>query len=685
MWRGCINTARMADFNKKSPDRIFRDMSDSIRIVWRRVWTAGALLVAVGVATSVEAQMMMGLDTDSLRQVLRRLPDDTNKVHALITTGQQYEMSHQDSAMYYYTAARTLSDKLRYPAGVLAYYANITAVLNVQGKFAESRKLNEEAVGVARRHGLKLQLGKAYANLGAVCQYQEDYRAAIDYYLKALPIIKSFGQEQAEAMLYSNLCGLYRNLLQPEKALDYAQQAVALGERHNDPYAIGNGCINLGNALKDLHRLEEAIEAYQRTLKIGGEVGDLHMQETSLINLGEVYIQQDLVPQYMDAFLRALPLTDVLEDVSGKAFVYKGIATGLFQQRKFQEADAYIWQGLEYAREHDQKEVMAALYLLLSDVHLVLHHYDAADRYRARHDSLNHVLLNGTLLKDVQELETRYKVGEQHNELLRKDLLLQQREAETAQHRFWLIAAIIVCVLMLVLLVLAVLFYRQRRQLHQTALQSLQAEQETIRLKATLDGQAQERQRISEELHDDLGGGLTSMLFISRALRQAPEEHATLSTKMETIASKLIDKMNEIIWAMSHENDTLADLVAYIRVQADEMLKNADIQFTCQVHAPIPEIQLSQHDRHQIYLVVKEALHNIVKHARANAVTIDFHSFTPLRVSIRDNGRGLPATPDALMGNGLRNMQKRARELRGALKVFGDNGTVVQLETVLPV
>jgi two-component system NarL family sensor kinase len=660
-------------------------MSNSLEVVWRRVRLVGALLVVVGMATSLQAQMMMGLDRDSLQEVLRRLPDDTIKVQTLITTGQQFENSDQDTAIYYYTAAKTLSDKLDYPAGVLMYFANITAVLNVQGKFTESRKLNEEAVRVASRHKLKMQLGKAYANLGAVCQYQEDYRAAIDYYLKALPIVKSFGQDQAVAMLYSNLCGLYRNLRQPEKGLVYAQQALALGESIHDPYATGNACINLGNALKDLNRTEEAIAHYQRTLKIGQDVFDLTMQETALINLGEAYMKQDLVVQYMDAFMQALPLTDSLQDVSGKAFVYKGIATGLFQQHKFEAAEAYIEQGLAYAREHDQKEIMAALYLLLSDVQLVLGHYAAADRFRERHDSLNHVLLNETLLKDVQELETAYKVGEQRNELLQKDLLLQQQAAEAAQHRFWLIATIIVCVLMLGSLVLAVLFYQQRQALHQATVQSLKVEQEAIRLKATLDGQVQERQRISEELHDDLGGGLTSMLFISRALRQAPEEHATLSAKMETIASKLIDKMNEIIWAMSHENDSLADLVAYIRVQADDMLKNADLQFTCQVHAPIPDIQLSQHDRHQIYLVVKEALHNIVKHARASAVTIDFHSFTPLRVSIRDNGRGLSAAPDALMGNGLRNMQKRARELRGALHVFGDNGTVVQLETVLPV
>lgn len=684
MWRGCT-WPFIAGTSCDGGFCIFRRMSDSIQVVWRRICTVGALLVAVGMIAPLRAQMMMGLDKDSLRQVLRRLPDDTNKVQTLITTGQQYENSDQDSAIFYYTAARTLSDKLGYPAGVLSYIANITAVLNVQGKFAESRKLNEEAVRVAGRHGLKMQLGKAYANLGAVCQYQEDYRAAIDYYLKSLPVMKAFGQDQAVAMLYSNLCGLYRNLLQPEKALGYAKQALALGERLDDPYAIGNACINLGNALKDLGRTDEALEIYQRTLKIGQEVYDLNMQETALINMGEAYMEKDLVVQYMEAFLRALPLTDSLQDVSGKAFVYKGIATGLFQQHKFEGAEAYIEQGLVYAHAHDQKEVMAALYLLQSDVQLVLGRYDAADHFRELHDSLNHVLLNETLLKDVQELETLYKVGEQRNELLQKDLLLQQQATETEQHRFWLIAAIVVCVLMLVLLVLAVLFYRQRQQLHQAAVQSLKAEQETIRLKATVDGQVLERQRISEELHDDLGGGLTSMLFISRALRQAPEEHATLSAKMETIASKLIDKMNEIIWAMSHENDSLADLVAYIRVQADDMLRNADIQFTCQVHAPIPDVQLSQHDRHQIYLVVKEALHNIVKHARASEVTIDFHSFTPLRVSIRDNGRGLSAAPEALLGNGLRNMQKRARELRGALRVYGDNGTVVQLETVLPV
>lgn len=195
---------------------------------------------------TAHAQMITGLDKDSLKNLMIRMPYDTNRVLVNIVLGQQYESSDPDSALFYYFEAGKLSKKLNYPAGIIKYISNYTAVLNVQGKVDESIRLNEEAADISEKYGMKLYAGKSYVNLGAAYQYQENYLKAAEYYLKALPLIERHGNLQMQAVLLANLCGLYRNLNQPDKAIDYALRALKTSVKFNDAYLEGHSSINLG-------------------------------------------------------------------------------------------------------------------------------------------------------------------------------------------------------------------------------------------------------------------------------------------------------------------------------------------------------------------------------------------------------------------------------------------------------
>jgi two-component system NarL family sensor kinase len=156
--------------------------------------------------------------------------------------------------------------------------------------------------------------------------------------------------------------------------------------------------------------------------------------------------------------------------------------------------------------------------LLMSDVQIAMGKVENSRIYRSRYDSVSNVLTNTSLLKNIQELETKYGLEKKRREILQKNLLLEQKERETRRQRQWLIATGVGMVLLALVVLLIYRFYLQKQQLNAKALQVLKAEQESGRLKAVLEGEQQEPRRISQELHDDMGAGLTRMLFLSRAL-----------------------------------------------------------------------------------------------------------------------------------------------------------------------
>jgi signal transduction histidine kinase len=224
-------------------------------------------------------------------------------------------------------------------------------------------------------------------------------------------------------------------------------------------------------------------------------------------------------------------------------------------------------------------------------------------------------------------------------------------------------------------------YYRQRQLLNQKKVETLKAEQENSRLKGLLEGQLLERNRISQEMHDDIGSGLTSILFLSRTL----QGQETVLMRLRKTAEQLIQKMNEIIWIMNNEQDTLDSLVAYMRLHIAETLDDAGIEYEFSITDSLPVHTLNQEFRRNLYLGAKEAVHNIIKHAGATQVTIFISTTNHLELIIEDDGKGLN-TGETSFGNGLRNMRRRMEQVGGTFIISGSpQGTRVVLSAPLPV
>jgi signal transduction histidine kinase len=196
-----------------------------------------------------------------------------------------------------------------------------------------------------------------------------------------------------------------------------------------------------------------------------------------------------------------------------------------------------------------------------------------------------------------------------------------------------------------------------------------------------------ERARIAQDMHDDIGAGLTKIAMISEA---GTGEQGTVSGermgKVAGTAREMITRLNVIVWALNPRYDNLDSLVSYARRYFGEYLENFGIDFMMSVPDDLPDMQVSPDYRRNIFYACQEAIHNCVKHGECNEVTLDVRiSDYWLKITITDNGKGFEQTNPGSGGNGLHNMKKRAEEMGGTFKIESEAGKGTRVRFGIPV
>ena len=178
----------------------------------------------------------------------------------------------------------------------------------------------------------------------------------------------------------------------------------------------------------------------------------------------------------------------------------------------------------------------------------------------------------------------------------------------------------------------------------------------------------QERLRIAHDIHDDLGARVTQISLLSAMAQENPafpEKARADFDKVSKMSRELVSALYETVWAVNPENDNLEALGNYLCQMVKQLCEQT--QLRCRFHVQdLPHtVQVSSQTRHNISMAVKEAVHNIIKHARASEVTLRI-SFSDgvLDVAVRDDGSGFQPA-DNVSGNGLSNIKQRLHNIGG--------------------
>ena len=199
---------------------------------------------------------------------------------------------------------------------------------------------------------------------------------------------------------------------------------------------------------------------------------------------------------------------------------------------------------------------------------------------------------------------------------------------------------------------------------------------------------AKERERIIADLHDDVGGGLSSIRMMSdlMVLKEGDNpdpDSPQFASKISSTAKDIAQRMNTIIWSLNTENDSLHNFAEYVRQYGVSFFENSGIKFNYSASPDLPEhTQLSGGQRKNLFLITKESFHNILKHSGATETDVAITLIqNKLRLVIKDNGKGLQNNNS--FGNGLKNMQKRMIEIQGNFDIQTHNGTVITVSVLL--
>lgn len=218
---------------------------------------------------------------------------------------------------------------------------------------------------------------------------------------------------------------------------------------------------------------------------------------------------------------------------------------------------------------------------------------------------------------------------------------------------------------------------RERLQL-KTENQLKEAEKKLAVYKA----QQEERNRISMDMHDELGSGMTAIRLMSELARKKmgvniPKEIDRISSS----ANELLNKMNAIIWSMNSQHDTIENLIAYMRTYIADYLEDTNVETSITIENCTLNKEISGDKRRNIFLSVKEVVHNIVKHSQATRADIIIYcDHDLLKITIRDNGIGIDTENIRQFSNGLRILKSRMQRIGGLFDIQKTDGTLVTLE-----
>jgi signal transduction histidine kinase len=632
------------------------------------------LLVFLGSYLNIYAQT--SIKKDSLMAIIHNSRQDTSMVWALLDYGRIMSDESVDSAGFYYSKGLELSKKLKFSKGFSGYYANI---IFLEGYRKQNKrlglKLANEYENFARKEKSDYYLAKSYFSHAVVYQASDQSDSAVYFYEKALKAYEKVNDLSELAVIYLNISGIYLDQKLYDIGLDYAKKALSADTKAKDTLGMIADNVNLSIAYYEKKDSKQEEKHNREALRLSEKIKSPYRIMVAYINMAEMFKDRNNYDSSLIYSKKAYQLSVKYGSDVTRIENLLGIAHAYMKKKDYENAYKYLNLA---TNDKAIKELSLERKLYLTELKIDI--YKNTGRYKEAAFLLEEY---NTLTDSSFVVSTQEKVLEFNNKLKKaeSEKVILAKEVEINKQKTWLY---LLSISGIALLLLGFLFYRYQNKKQEAKSQQiklLEQENEFVSVKSSLEGQLNERVRISKEIHDDLGSSLTTISLLTEVLKtkidgvKVPEV-----AKISATSARMVDSMNEIVWALNVHNDTLDSLVAFIRKYARDFLQDTSIKLVFEEDVN-QDFTLQGNVRRSIYLVVKEAINNVVKHADAQQVKLNIQTDNnKLTIVIEDDGKGINEAKKSIFGNGLRNMKQRIEDIGGTFAMYQTKGMVVSIE-----
>jgi signal transduction histidine kinase len=613
---------------------------------------------------------------DSLYAIIKQNKNDTGTVMALIDYGDLMLNDNADEASKCYENALQKSKECDFWKGEAETYASLA--------FYYGSRMSDKEKGIKYCHMLlkksiaqndELHIGVAYFHYATVYLTSHEFDSSVYYYEKAAPIIER-NKPKGLQNIYYNMANIYDDLHLIDKALEYANKCMKIRQVENDTAGIVASYVQLTNIYSwNIEYLSDQITALKDGIRFATLSNNYYALGILYNNLGACKNYD--CKQYDSAIYFGLKAIYFAELNGSRINIakYKTTLADHYASNKQYEMAIQTLNKLNI----DSLKTFLTLDKQLSILETRYQCLTGLGKYK----DATIISTKMFSLKDSIEAQNSREIALGFDVKLQKAnqaKLISEKELKITKQRSMLNIFFVLGIAILVTSTILYLYYRKKQIAQKLKMKTIEKEKELNTIKFNLEGQLQERGRISKEIHDDLGSSLTSISLLTEVLKRRIDTNANPEVnKISATSADMVDKMNEIIWALNTSNDTINSLIAYVRKFSNNFLEDAGIHL--QFEEPlIPEtMAIEGIVRRNIYLTIKEAINNIVKHAGAANVHLQVNMDNGLHINIQDDGKGIAFDTLPAFRNGLTNMKKRMEDIGGTLNIESTKGTLIKL------
>lgn len=628
---------------------------------------------------------------DSLTKELTTAKEDSNKVKLLMDLGNNVGYYDAPRALAYAQQGRELSKKIGYTTGMArtTYLAGNT-YLDL-GDYEKSKAMLDEAEKLFESLNRTDMIGMINNARGNWYYMQSDLWNASHYYTKATEIFHALKDTLKEIFPYQNLIASLGEIKNYEKAISLSEKLLVILRARNDSSQMAHTLNHIVLNYTALGKMKEASGYIPQLLSFIDHTLDYNLASDSYHVIGEYYYNNE---QYDTAiYYYRIALDKALRNNYQPAQYNLSIGAALLKKNDLPQAYSYLTKAAEQARQANSKDIYYKVSFQLSEYFNKVNDHKNAYTWLHEHTKLNDSILVTETRHYSTHLEAVFENNKKENEILRLKAEELKKVLALKKRNNYLYGAGALLLISGIFFAFKTRNDKNKRKLlekdkglQEEKISSLEKEQQVISLQSMINGQETERNRVAKDLHDGLGGlfSTVKMYFSSLkheqpALAENPlfiksfEMADTASVELRRIAHNLMPKM-------------LLKLGLINAVQ--DLCNNINISKLVKVSLQSygMESRLNSNTEIMLYRIIQELLNNIIKHAQASDVIIQFNRHSDrLTVTIEDNGRGFDAGEVSNDGAGINTIKSRVNYLNGHLNIDSRQGvgTTVIMEFLL--
>lgn len=648
------------------------------------------ILFLSGTISSVSAAASI---RDSLLRVIQVSSADTNKANALYELSFSYVNSSPDSVLLYGTQALELSKKINYQKGIANAHYALGAGNFRKGDIKKAENYFNDCAAIAKKTGDKTLAIKAYIGLGNSNYVTGETDTAIDCWRKGVVVAEEINDLPRLATLLNNIGNLNSLQERRREAISYYYKSLRISYQLKDTGNIALACSNLAENYRVLAMFDSAKLYADSTIYFAEKINDLYTQSLMWGVLGLIEFKLKNYDGAIPYLRKSLASFKIQGNKADAGELLNALGQVYYHQNKIDSALYYHLEAKELAELTGHNDHARLVYEGLSLDYAAKKDFKNAYNYLYKHLKAQNKFLDSLNIRNVTELNAKYEaVSRQRKiDLLEKDKEIQQtKSVQEKIIRYFLIAGSLFLILFL-----SITYYRykQRKLLSEKlslSLKELKQTQQQLIETEKLREQERIRLRISRDIHDEIGSNLTKIALLSEMAAEEingkAEETRGALTNIADYSRNVNNSLSEIIWAVNPQQDTLDRMIAFMRNYIHSFLKDTGIDFQINFPEVEPNQPINPDLKRNIFLVLKEGLNNVVKHAHAKNVEIDFIlKENYFQLIVKDDGVGMKEEKKVFSGNGLNNMSYRMEQSNCRLTIISSpgNGCVIKAEGIL--